>query len=143
AFAERYRWRLDLERRTVAEASMKTEAPDLPGTIGEDDDLEVQIESDVPGSPWSRHRLATGPSVVDERSRPSSGSSLRGVAVEATVAPPRRSLGRFAIPALVAAAVAIWWWRGDRDDAGTPEREALAAAPAAIRADDYEVDIRV
>lgn len=121
---------------------MQTEAPETPSIIDEDDDLEVRIEGDVPGSPWSRHRLATGPSVVGERS-PSSGSSLRGLAVEATVAPPRRGLGRFAIPALVVAAAAIWWWRGDRDDAGKREHEAAAAAPAPVQVDDYEVDIRV
>jgi serine/threonine protein kinase len=135
AFAERHSWRLELERRAIAEAEAVRES--------EDDDLEIRIESNGADSPWSGLRIQTGPTVAD-RGSVKSGSSLRGVAVESDIAPPPRSRARYVLPALVVVAAAIWWLRTNSDVSDTRGNNAVAAmSPAPAQAADYEVDIRV
>jgi serine/threonine-protein kinase len=130
ALAERHAWRLDLERKTVAEA-------EAAANSGEDE-LEVQIE-EVSESPWSRRRIQTAPSI----SRPSSRTSLHGVEVEAPVARPR-SAARLVLPALVVIGAAVAWMKLYAPPAEEPDNHAVAeVTPVPAKPADYDVDIRV
>jgi len=133
AFAERYRWRQDLERRTIEQAIAQPDGDGDP-----DDDLEIRIESKVSEMPLARQRLSTAASGSYVAG---TGSSLDGLAVGGTVARPSRGVGRFVIPALLAVIVAVWWWRGQGGTSN--EREPDVASAATAKPADYEVDIRV
>jgi eukaryotic-like serine/threonine-protein kinase len=125
AFTDRYQWRLELERRTVAKAEVTTTDADI-------DNGEVELRFDA----------ASGPTVADRPSA-SNGTSLRGLAIEGAVAPPpQRSVARYLIPVVVIAAAAVWWWRVERGSSSV-EPNGIATASASTPAANYEVDIRV
>jgi serine/threonine protein kinase len=131
ALAERHAWRLDLERKTVAEAEAAANA-------GEDE-LEVQID-EVSESPWSRRRVQTAPSI----NRVSSHSSLRGVAVAAPPARPQRSAARLVLPALVVIGAAVAWMRFYGPVTEEPDTHVVAQPePVTAKPAEYDVDIRV
>jgi serine/threonine-protein kinase len=149
AFPERFRWRLELERRTLAEA-------EKPGN-GEDEEIEITVDSearDNRGSPWSRRSLPTS----RERATAKTASSLRGIAIEKPAEPPPSPpRGRKLVLASAAAgaviAAAVWTWRSQRDSGASArppagdERAAAATTALEPAAPDaptpYEIDIRV
>jgi serine/threonine protein kinase len=134
AFAARHAWRLDLERRAIAAAETESQL--------DSEDADIRVESDAAASPWSRLEIATGPTLSGHGSF-KSGSSLRGVAVEGTVAPRPRSRAPWAVLALVVMAAAFWGVRSYTDVFDTrDDTTAAAATPAPAPPADYEVDIR-
>lgn len=134
AFAARYVWRQELESRAVAEASENAE------TLTSDDEVQLEIEGGE--APWSRRKLQTGPTLIArDAGRTATGSSLRGVAVEGSIAAPRRTFGPYLVAAIVVAAAGFWWWRSTSK--AEPEAAAASVGSAVVRHPDYDVDIRV
>jgi hypothetical protein len=135
AFAARHAWRIDLERRTIAEASAEVPAGDY--------EVELEVDPDEPDAPWSRRRIQTGPT-VGTGAGIATGTSLRGVAVESSVVRPRSRLGGYLIAALIVMGAAAWWLRFYGPASGEEDDDAVAATPPAVaRPAEYDVDIRV
>lgn len=130
AFAERQRWRKELERRTLEEIANRE---------SDVEDMEVEI---VSGSSRRRNPLReTAPGFRTS----ATGTTLGLAAVESSATPPSRGFGRVLVGlALVAIAGGIWWQATRSSDA--PENVAAAEPATPSRpeaAPDYDVDIRV
>jgi serine/threonine-protein kinase len=135
AFAARHAWRIELERRTIAEASAEVPAGDY--------EVELQLEPDEAETPWSRRRIQTGPT-VGTGAGITTGTSLRGIAVESSAVRPRSRASRYLIAVLVVMGAAAWWLRFYGPASGEGDNDAVAVtAPAAARPAEYDVDIRV
>jgi serine/threonine-protein kinase len=136
AFAERQRWRKELERRTLEEIANRE---------SDVEDMEVEI---VPPSGRSSRRLQTNPAreTASGFRTSTTGTTLGLAAIEGQSPPPSRGVGRVLV-ALVVVAIAggVFWQVSRTSDA--PENVAAVAEPSEPTRPqtlpDYDVDIRV